>query len=61
MHMCIKLVIGANSACECFFFQQTPLYIATENGYIYTVEALATKGADINTKDNSGVSTCIGD
>ena len=42
-----------------FFYQQTPLHITTENGYTYTVEALAAKGADISAKDNAGVS--IGD
>ena len=53
-------VIKCNLACECFFFfQQTPLHIASENGYKYTVEALAAEGADISAKDNAGVS--IGD
>ena len=39
-----------------FFYQRTPLHIATENGYTYTVEALAAKKADISAKDNAGVS-----
>lgn len=39
-----------------FFNQQTPLHIATENGYTYTVEVLAAKGADISATDNAGVS-----
>ena len=42
-----------------FFYQQTPLHITTENGYKYTVKALAAEGADISAKDNAGVS--IGD
>ena len=38
-------------------FQRTPLHIAAGKGYTYTTECLVAKGADINMKDNDGVST----
>ena len=41
--------------------QQTPLHIATENGYKYTVESLVKKEADISISDHEGVSTCMWD
>ena len=36
--------------------QRTPLHIAAGGGYINTTEHLVKEGADINIKDNSGVS-----
>ena len=39
--------------------QRTPLHIATENGYKYTVESLVNKEADISISDHEGVSTCM--
>ena len=38
-------------------FQRTPLHIAAGKGYTYTTECLVAKGADINMKDNAGVSS----
>jgi len=37
--------------------QRTPLHIAAGKGYTDTMESLVTKGADVNIKDNAGVST----
>ena len=37
-------------------YQRTPLHTAAGIGYKYTVEYLVMKGADINIKDNKGVS-----
>ena len=42
-----------------FFFcpyQQTPLHIATREGYKLTVESLVDKGANTNIQDKAGVS-----
>ena len=36
--------------------QRTPLHIATENGYKYTVESLVKNEADISISDHDGVS-----
>ena len=38
--------------------QQTPLHIAVKQFRVKTVECLVDKGADINSKDNAGVSMC---
>ena len=60
MRVCVNIYHRCHNLGNVFFFyQQTPLHIASENGYTYTVEALAAKGADISAKDNAGVS--IGD
>ena len=40
-------------------YQRTPLYIASKEGYKYTVECLVAKGADINIEDDEGVSVTI--
>ena len=40
-----------------FLFQRTPLHIAAGKGYTDTTESLVAKEADINIKDNDGVST----
>ena len=37
-------------------YQRTPLHTAAGMGYMYTVEQLVEKGADISIKDNKGVS-----
>ena len=37
-------------------YQQTPLHIATREGYKLTVESLVDNGADINIQDKAGVS-----
>ena len=37
-------------------YQRTPLHIASKEGYRYTTECLVDKGADINMKDDDGVS-----
>ena len=36
--------------------QRTPLHIAVREGQMHTVERLVTEGANINIKDNDGVS-----
>ena len=36
--------------------QDTPLHLAAFNGFTDTVQCLIEKGAEINIKDNSGVS-----
>ena len=41
------------------FCQQTPLHIAASKNYERTVECLVDKGADINIKDNTGVSIIL--
>ena len=50
--------------CYCFnvtfFYQRTPLHFAAREGRKLTVESLVDKGANINIRDNSGVSIgCI--
>ena len=37
-------------------YQQTPLHAAAKNHHDYTVQHLIGKGADVNIKDNNGVS-----
>ena len=48
------------SNATCFFLcQRTPLHIAVEENKMDTVECLVKKGADINIKDDGGVSILV--
>ena len=38
--------------------QMTPLHVAAERGHFKIVQFLVGEGADVNTKDNSGVNLC---
>ena len=40
----------------CFLYQCTPLHVAASKGRDYTVKWLVKKRADMNIKDNNGVS-----
>ena len=42
-----------------FSYQQTPLHVTARKGRDYTVEWLVKKGADVNVKDNDGVSVSV--
>ena len=42
-----------------FSYQQTPLHVAASNDRDYTVEYLVKNGADMNIKDEKGVSEKI--
>ena len=42
-----------------FSYQRTPLHVAASKGHDYTVEWLVKKGADMNTKDKTGVHKTI--
>ena len=37
-------------------YQRTPLHVAAKEGYVYTVEGLIKRRADINIRDHAGVS-----
>ena len=55
----ITLANNVTTVLICFFlctYQKTPLHTAAGAGYIHTVKHLVKKGADINIKDNRGVS-----
>ena len=59
----MKLILQKVSTLHLLFqisfhlFQRTPLHIAAGKGYTDTTESLVAKEADINIKDNDGVST----
>ena len=40
-------------------YQRTPLHIAVREGQEHTVDCLVMEGADINIKDNDGVSEAV--
>ena len=42
-----------------FFYQRTPLHVAARKGHDYTVKCLVKKGADMDTKDKTGVHETI--
>jgi len=42
--------------CLTSLYQQTPLHAAAKNHHDYTVQHLIENGADVNIKDNNGVS-----
>lgn len=53
------LAIHIGSCSTCFMncsYQVTPLYVAASGGHVDTVRFLVDKGADINVKDDRGVS-----
>ena len=51
-------LVSVYSVCYLFLsmYQRTPLHIVAAEGYGHTVEHLFRRGADINIKDNDGVS-----
>ena len=51
-------IIYKSTTCL-FFYQRTPLHIAANKGFRYTVETLVKRGANIKIKDKNGVSATI--
>ena len=47
---------NATNIANLFLNQRTPLHIAVREGQEYTVKSLVKKGADIDFRDNDGVS-----
>jgi len=47
---------GSSSCLVSFPHQMTPLHKAAERGHVDAVELLLQAGADVNIKDNDGVS-----